>query len=252
MISLKKKRQVLAVVSTGLLLVVCSSISHAGRSVRSDSGDGAFEFLGGFWGSDTEQFGGPGISVRTEFKLRINPANAAFYWTVCMSEDGFLKLVTTDTCADSDYALPPVKPYIAAFATDLDSLSSGFGSYKWTRGFVDTVAQYRLWQTVPAMRFSWNGVTLAGDTICPFDVQIVLLDRSNGTNNGDFDIEFNYGNGDVVPPDGFGCPVGSDGFRSIRLGPNSRGPTLGPFGPFDTNGAPIRFCFRGGVIGCPI
>lgn len=90
----------------------------------------------------------------------------------------------------------------------------------------------------------------SGDVNCPFDVQIVLLDRSNGTNNGDFDIEFNYGNGEVVPPDGAGCLPGSDGFRGIRLGPNSRGPTLGPFGPFDTSGAPIRFCFRGGQIGC--
>jgi hypothetical protein len=251
MISLKRRGKVLAVVSTGLLCLVGTSNSHAGREIRVDSSDGAFEFLGGFWGTDTEQFGGPGISVRTEFKLKVNPANPPHFWTVCMSEDGFLKLVTTDTCADSDYALPPTTPYIAVFATDLDSLSSGFGSYKFGRGFVDTVPQFRMWQAVPVMRFTWSGVTLAGDANCPFDVQIVLLDRSNGTSNGDFDIEFNYGQGDVVPPEGGGCLSGSDGFRGLKLGPHTRGPIFGPFGPFDTSGAPIRYCFRGGLIGCP-
>ena len=98
------------------------------------------------------------------------------------------------------------------------------------------------------MRFWWSGVSLAGDpTVHTFDVQIVLIDRSNGTNNGNFDIEFNYGNGgDVVPPWHRSNP-NADGFQGFKLGPNSRGPTAGPFGPFDTNGAPIRFCFRGGA-----
>ena len=49
MISRKKLRLVLSVVSTGLLSIVCAS-SQAGRSVRSDSSDNAFESLGGFWG----------------------------------------------------------------------------------------------------------------------------------------------------------------------------------------------------------
>jgi hypothetical protein len=96
------------------------------------------------------------------------------------------------------------------------------------------------------MRFWWNGVVLAGDsTFSAFDVQIVLIDRSHGTNNGNFDIEFNYGTGggDTVPP-----VPNTDGFQGFVLGPNTSGPTFGPFGPFDTNGAPIRFCFRGGKL----
>ena len=247
--SRKKLRLVLSVVSTGLLSIVCVS-SQAGRSVRSDSSDDAFEFLGGFWGTDNQQFGEPGFAAgRTEFKLRINPADDARFFTVCMSEEGFLKFKgSSATCTDTDYALPPTGNYIAVFATELDSTSSGFGSLNRTRGFVDFSAPYRLWQADPAMRFWWNAVTLAGDTVNAFDVQVVLIDRSNGTNNGNFDIELNYGigGGDQVPPVGSESNPNANGFQGFKLGPNSRGPTFGPFGPFDTSGVPIRFCFRGG------
>lgn len=255
MISRTKQRLVLSVVSTGLLSIVCVS-SQAGRSVRSDSSDGAFDFLGGFWGTDNQQFGGPGFDTgTTDFKLRVNPAERAHFFTVCMSEEGFLKLIgKIATCADTDYALPPTGGYIAVFATDLDS--TNFGGLIRTRGFVDSIASpgqdplYKLWQTDPAMRFWWNGVTLAGDTVNAFDVQVVLIDRSNGTNNGDFDIEFNYGNGggDQVPPVAVQNNPNANGYRRFKLGPNAKGPTFGPFGPFDTNGAPIRYCFRGGNL----
>lgn len=249
MISRKNKRLVLSLVSTGLLSIVCVS-SQAGRSVRSDASDDAFEFLGGFWGTNNQQFGPPGFDAgRTDFKLRFNPAEGAHFFTVCMSEDGFLKLIgQSAACADTHYALPPAGYYIAVFATDLDSTSTGFGSLIRTRGFVDSRAQYHLWQTAPAMRFWWNGVTLAGDSVNSFDVQIVLIDRSNGTNNGNFDIEFNYGSGggDQVPPAGTESNPNANGFQGFKLGPSSSGPTFGPFGPFDSDGAPIRFCFRGG------
>jgi len=252
MFSRKKVRLVVSVVSSGLLSLVCAS-SHAGRSVRSDASDSAFEFLGGFWGTDAQQFGGPGfVAGRTEFKLNLGNSAGARYYTVCMSEDGFLKLVGGDTCADADYALPPTGNYIAVFATDLDSTAAGFGSLIRTRGFVDTKSTYRLPQAVPAMRFWWSAVTLDDDpNLLTFDVQIVLLDRSKGTNNGDFDIEFNYGNGEQIPPVGTEANPNAAGFRGFKLGPNSRGPTAGPFGPFDTAGAPIRFCFRAGKLaGC--
>ena len=252
MFSRKKVRLVVSVVSSSLLSLVCAS-SHAGRFVRSDASDSAFEFLGGFWGTDTEQFGGPGFFAgRTEFKLNLGNSAGARYYTVCMSEDGFLKLVGGDTCADADYALPPTGNYIAVFATDLDSTAAGFGSLIRTRGFVDTKSTYRLPQAVPAMRFWWSAVTLADDPgVLTFDVQIVLIDRSKGTNNGDFDIEFNYGNGEQIPPVGTEANPNAAGFRGFKLGPNSRGPTAGPFGPFDTAGAPIRFCFRAGKLaGC--
>ena len=240
MISRKKQRLVLSVVSTGLLSMVCAS-SQAGRAVRSDSSDGAFDSLGGFWGEDAfadPPF--PGFDFgRTEFKLKINPNGEARFFTVCMSEDGFLRFIDSSTaCVDTDYALPPAGNYIAVFATDLDS-SSGF--LRHTRGFVDFNPPSRLWQAAPAMRYWWNGVTLAGDT-SPFDVQIVLIDRSSGTNNGNFDIELNYGiGGDIVPP-----VPNSDGFQGFKLGPSSKGPMFGPFGPFEQDGVPIRFCFRGG------
>ena len=122
------------------------------------------------------------------------------------------------------------------FATDLDSTFPDSASIR-TRGFVDFNAPYRLWQTDPAMRFWWNGVTLAGDDPFnpSFDVQIVLIDRSNGTNNGNFDIELNYGSGgDQVPPVGTETNPNANGFQGFKLGPNSSGPTFGPFGPFDT------------------
>jgi len=248
MFSWKKSRLVVSVLLSGVLSLVCAT-SHAGRSVRSDASDNAFEFLGGFWGTDEQQFGGPGFAGRTEFKLNLGNASGARFYTVCMSEDGFIRFVTTDTCTDADYALPPTRPYVAVFATDLDSLATGFGSLIRTRGFVDTKKEYRLPQAVPAMRFWWSGVTLAGDLgNNAFDVQIVLLDRSKGTNNGDFDIEFNYGNGEQIPPVGTESNPNAAGFRGFKLGPNSRGPSTGPFGPFDTTGAPIRFCFRAGLL----
>ena len=155
-----------------------------------------------------------------------------------------MKLIATDkACAASDFARPPTGNYIAVFATDFEDSS---GRYVRTRGFLDSTSPFRLWQAHPVMRFWWNGVTLAGDsTFTPFDVQINLIDRSNGTNNGNFDIELNYGTGgsDVVPP-----VPNTDGFQGFVLGPNTSGPTFGPFGPFDVNGAPIRYCFRGGVL----
>jgi len=241
-----RSKLVFCALMTGLLSVQSAS-GAAGRSVRSDSSDSAFDFLGGFWGTDLQGFG-PGFDAgKTDFKLRINPNESAHFFKVCMSEDGFVKLIgATATCANTDYALGQTKAYIAVFATNLDS-SSGF-LFR-TRGFVDPVASttqpfYHLWEAKPAMRFWWNGVTLAGD-FNAFDVQIVLIDRSNGTNNGNFDIEFNYGNGsDQVPPLG----TSSNGFQGFKLGPNSRGPIAGPFGPFLESGEPIRFCFRGGSL----
>ena len=64
MISRKKLRLVLSVVSTGLLSIVCAS-SQAGRSVRSDASDDAFEFLGGFWGTRHSSSSGSRASCRT-------------------------------------------------------------------------------------------------------------------------------------------------------------------------------------------
>lgn len=229
-------------VAAGVMATV-SATSHAGRAIRADASDGAFEFLGGFWGDDNRQFGGPSFDVgKTEFKLRLNPNHPARYYNVCMGE-GFIKLIAVNAaCAAGDFASPPTANYIAVFAADFDDLN---GSFIRTRGFVDPKPNpYRLGQAIPAMRFWWNGVTLASDaTLTPFDVQVVLLDRSNGSNNGNFDIEFNYGQGggDAVPP----IPS-AEGFQGFSFGPNRSGPTFGPFGPFDTNGAPIRFCFRGG------
>jgi hypothetical protein len=248
-ISKNKLRLVLSIVSVGLLSIVSAS-SYAGRSVRTDSSDGAFEFLGGFWGSDNTLFGSPGFEIRTQFKLNFGGPGGARYYTVCMSEDGFLRFVTTTTCTDADFALPATGNYIAVFATDLAFDSSSFGSQIYTRGFVDLKEPYRLPQAVPAMRFWWNGVLLADDAgLNQFEIQIVLLDRGGSSNTGNFDIELNYGNGDQVPAVGTESnPDAISAFQGFSLGPNSSGPTFGPFGPFDTSGAPIRFCFRGGVL----
>ena len=153
----------------GLLSIVCVS-SQAARSVRSDSSDGNFDFAGAFWGTNNRPgdfpFQGPGLDAgTTDFKLRINPAEAPHFFRVCMSEEGFLKLIGMSApCANTDYALPPTGGYIAVFATDLDSISgSGLAGLIYTRGFVDLNAPYKLWQANPATRFWWNGVTLAGD-----------------------------------------------------------------------------------------
>jgi hypothetical protein len=238
----KRSKPVLTVVSAVVLTIVSAS-SDAGRAVRSDSSDTAFDDLGGFWGSDVEQFGA-GISGRTQFRLNLGTAAGARFWTFCQSDDGFVRFVTTDTCDPSAFNLPPTGNYIAVFATDLDS--SLAGRLAETRGFVDFADPRRLPQAVPAMRFWWHDVDLVSDPdSVVINAQIVLLDRSEGNSPGDFDIEFNYGNGsDSTPPAG----ISSAGFQGFKLGPNSRGPTTGPFGPFDDNGAPIVFCFRSGHV----
>jgi len=240
----RKNLRLVSVVSVGLLSLVCTS-SEAGRSIRSDASDSAFDTLGGFWGTDAQDSGVPGVSGDTAFKL--NLGNGPRVYTYCMSEDGFIKFITAPPCSSTDFTLPPTGNYIAVFATDLD-VSSGFLTR--TRGFVDTTPPipYQLTEAAPAMRFWWNGVTLFGDANT-FDVQVTLIDRSQGTNNGNFDIEFNYGNGsDKVPPTGSESNPNANGVQGFKLGSSSRGPVSGPFGPFDTNGAPIRFCFRNGKL----
>jgi hypothetical protein len=237
-----RSKLVVCTLITGLLSIQ-SANAAAGRSVRSDSSDGSFELFGAFWGTNNLPFEdtiqGPGFDFGvTEFKLRLNPSAAANFFRVCMSEDGFLRLIgVSAACTDAHYALPPAKNYIAVYATDLDSFT-GIGLVH-ARGFVDQFTPYKLWQAKPAMRYWWSGVSLVGDPSSFIDVQIVLIDRSNGTNNGNFDIEFNYGNGEEIP---------ANGFQGFKLGPNSMGPIAGPFGPFLASGNPIRFCFRGGSL----
>ena len=241
--SRKKSRLFLSVVSAALLSIVCAS-SQAGRSVRSDASDGAFEFLGGFWGSDIDQFGGPSFDAgKTDFKLKINPNGKARFFHVCMGE-GFVKLIGSDqSCVEADFARPPTGNYIAVFATDFDDSSGRFAR---TRGFVDSAAPYRLGQAAPAMRFWWNGVTLAGDsTFSAFDVQIVLIDRSNGTNNGNFDIELNYGTG------------GGDRFRRSPTPRASRVSCSGPIPAGRRSGHSVlsiptarRFAFASAAASC--
>ena len=171
---------------------MCAS-SQAGRSVRSDSSDGAFEFLGGFWGDDTEQFGTLGFDVgRTEFKLNINPDGSARFFTVCMSEDGFLKLISSDTtCADSDYALSTDWELHCGVCDRLGQhlpVSSGpHARIRGLHGAVQVVAGRSCDAVLVERGHARRRYQL------PFDVQIVLIDRSNGTNNGNFDIELNYG-----------------------------------------------------------
>jgi hypothetical protein len=242
MLSQKTRRLALSIVSAGLL-IVCSS-SDAGRSVRTDSSDTAFESQGGFWGDDGTFF--EDFASRTEFKLNFGTAAGARFWTVCTSIKGYIRFVTSDTC---DYSFPPGAGgnYIAVYATPDLTLAS-FGNLTRTRGFVDfNIPPARLAQAVPAMRYWWNPVRLVSDTgeVSPFHVQIVLLDRSEGNAVGDFDIELNYGTnlGDVVPADG--SLAHTPGFRGFKLGPNSGGPISEPF---LNDGVPIYICFRGGKV----
>ena len=93
-----------------------------------------------------------------------------------------------------------------------------------TRGFVDQpVRRTGCGRRILPCGSGGAGVTLAGDlSRTRFDVQIVLIDRSNGTNNGNFDIEFNYGNGsDQIPPVGTESNPNANGFQGFKLGPNS-------------------------------
>ena len=62
MYSRKNSRLVVSVALSSGLLSLVSASSHAGRSVRSDASDGAFEFLGGFWGSDASSLAAPGFA----------------------------------------------------------------------------------------------------------------------------------------------------------------------------------------------
>src|SRR5688572_14488611 len=96
-----RSKLVLCALMTGLLSTQSAS-GAAGRSVRSDSSDSAFDFLGGFWGTDNQQFGPPGFDAGpSDFKLRWSPSQPAHFVRICMSEDGFLKLIAKSaTCAN--------------------------------------------------------------------------------------------------------------------------------------------------------
>jgi hypothetical protein len=249
MLSQKTRRLALSIVSAGLL-IVCTS-SDAGRSVRTDSSDTAFESQGGFWGTDNDEFERvtEDFASRTEFKLNFGTSAGARFWTVCTSTKGYIRFVASDTC---DYSFPPGAGgnYIAVYATP-DLAFPSFGSLTRTRGFVDfkipNPPPARLAQAVPATRYWWNPVILASDTgeVSPFHVQIVLLDRSEGNAVGDFDIELNVGTnlGDVVPADG--SLAHTPGFQGYKLGPNSGGPISEPF---LNDGVPIYICFRSGKV----
>jgi hypothetical protein len=208
--------------------------------VRADSSDNAFNFSGEFWG-ENQPFVSEGTTVaagKTAFKLKLGPKSNAKYYNVCMGE-GFIKLISASAaCADTDLAGPPTGNYIAVFATDFED---GSGGAFYGRGFVDPKAPYLMGQALPAMRFWWKDVSLAGDaTFTTFHVQVNLIDRSGGKNNGNFDVELNYGfNGEQVPP-----VPNADGFQGFSLGPHRAGPTFGPFGPFDSSGAPLRLWLR--------
>ena len=176
-------------------------------------------------GAITSQFGarsGAGFEVgKTEFKLKIEPQRQGALLRGLHGRGLREAHRRRPTCADADFA-PPADGKLHRGVRNRPRRQLS-GRFVRTRGFVDHHAPYKLGQAHPAMRFWWNGVSLAGDPhLSSVDVQIVLIDRSNGTNNGNFDIELNYGiGGDEVPP----SPTGwLPGFRARAQyhGPVSR------------------------------
>jgi hypothetical protein len=193
-----------------------------------------FEFGGEAWTTDTlVDLTNDGFATGA-VTFALNLGSGAANYDFCFSENGFVSFTPTGT-GGCNSLLSSQTNFIAPFSADL-AVSSATSAY-YSVGRVDPTAPFDdLATAFPAMRFTWNSVTISGGTGDPFGVQVVLLDRQDRA-AGDFDIEMNYGrfSGDSAP---------AGGVQSMALGANQQGPLPSPF--FADNN--YLFSFQGGAL----
>jgi hypothetical protein len=187
-----------------------------------------FAFSGEAWTTDTfVDLSNDGFATGA-VSFALNLGSGAADYDFCFSENGFVSFTPTGT-GGCNSLIETQTNYIAPFSADLTPANSTATFY--SVGRVDTASPFDLSTTFPAMRFTWNPVTVGGSD--PFSTQVVLLDRGGG----DFDIELNYGRfaGDTTP---------AGGLQGISLGATQQPFISSPF-LADTN---YLLSFQGGKL----
>lgn len=209
--------------------------ADAQRGIRVDIGSGQFDLRGESWNEGTvqENFNLPGypgyLEVILPFKL--NFSGEAGRLALPQALLGFSWLNLGKDCGAPDQFA------CGEYAYTHPWLSNGGSEFKTTTkvGAIDRAkdanGEYNLAEALPAVQFRWYG---RDGSNRPFDYQMILLDLSGETGNeGDFDVEVNFGYGQFVAP--------TDGFQSLMFGPASQH-------LFTTTNAYTDFCFRSGSL----
>jgi hypothetical protein len=197
-----------------LMLGVCLN-AHAGH-ILIDSADPTgtfanFPFSGQAWTTDNNvDLSGDGFATGA-VSFALNLGSGAQNYDFCFSENGFVSFVASGGGGSCNSLLPPSGNFIAPFAADLVASNNT----QWSVGKVDPTTPFDLGAAVPAMRFTWNGVSFGTDSVT---AQLVLLDRGGGN----FDFQMDYGlSEDYLTPAG--------GQQGYSLGAATSPLTSGPF-----------------------
>lgn len=225
------------ILASALLLASALAIalpSHA-RPVRVDFDEAPFDTNGGGWpdafDDAVDATAGPAGGTLA-FGLRLG---GTLFDSFCLSEDGFIGLqVGTTTCTGTgpaDYAAVIAPLFDPDLVSLFPAASFEAGSVSYSVGYVDLEAPFVRDEAVTAMRFFWNNLTANGENRI---FQLFLYDTGGG--NGDFDLEFAYGQDGDEPY--------TTGAQFISLNGQNLLTGTGPFGP-DTD---YLFAFRDGAI----
>ena len=226
-------------------LMFAAQDADAQRGIRVDQGDSGFPANGEGWsryycfGTDSRcsnpvypgfpQFPAPSILEHLPFKLDLGFGAREYLAQFRPSGIFFFRSPENVLLGDSDGAIQPFFPDTGVFNWTLGDFASGV---------LDRAAPYALSEAVEAVRFTWIGTTATGAELL---AQIVLVGLVGPlqVDNGDFDVELNYGN---EFNGGFSFPSG--GQQVVRIGDDSqdiaeRAPT-----PY------TYLCYRASVLTC--
>lgn len=221
-------------------LMFAAQDADAGRGIRVDQGDVNFDTNGEGWTNyyclgSSPNCAYPGfppssnIMEHLPFKLDLG-FGAREYWAEFRRSGIFFLRDPSD--AFFGYHDGVIQPFFP------DS-----GAFNWTAadfasGVLDRSAPYTQSEAVEAVRFTWIGTTATGEELL---AQIVLVGLVGPllVDNGDFDVELNYGD---QFDGGFSFPSG--GQQIVKIGDDAqdiaeRGPT-----PY------TYLCYRSGVLTC--
>lgn len=222
-------KRAMAVAGVCGMLALAAQVAQAGngRSIRVDAGDARFDESGEIWfGVNEVDFASKPLTTGTlpfalNFSGAAGPGEYYSYQFAGYPLSAASLVIGYDGFPDDNWAA--ILPYFYAGSPPFTNWSSG----DWSIGQVDTEAPFRKSEVADAIRFTWKGQSTDGTFIA---AQVVFLDRGRG----DFDIEFNYGQGPS-----FDFPAG--GSQSANFGPDKQ---------FFASYGKVAFaglCFRGGV-----
>lgn len=228
------RSRVLGVAALAVGLLALGTAAQAGRGIRVDIGDGAFDLRGEAWNESTAQeayTSDPFIQITLPFGINFSGEAGRPLHTSAFQGPSWVTY--GPGCPGSD-------PFSCGnFASLHPWLASNYITYKLTTksGFVDREAdangQFSIDDALPAVQFRWFDI---GPGSRLFDYQVILFDVSDLTGvDGDFDVELNfeYSNDAPLPP----------GYQNLDMGPESQHlETTDPAKRF------TNFCFRSGAL----